>query len=128
MEERNVNESWKKFLTIPDNGFENIYSRSFCYDEMKVLSVLEQQSAFKGFCLEEAFWLVNRCYLLWDAAYRYKHTAYIKNIRSNMLAYDIVVNNDIYQLKRKDEEGYIDAYAERVGWYLIKQYEEIMQI
>ena len=128
MEERNINETWKGFLSISDNGFEDVYNRSFCYDEMKILSVLEKQPAFEGFCFEEAFWLVNRCYLLWDAAYRYKHSGYIKNIRSNMLAYDIVVNDDTYQLDREDEEGYSDAYAERVGWYLINQYRETMKI
>ena len=128
MEERTTNNTWKNFLTISNKGFEDVYSRSFCYDEMKILSVLEKQPAFEGFCFEEAFWLVNRCYLLWDAAYRYKHSGYIKNINSNMYAYDIVVNDNTYQLNREDEEGYSDAYAERVGWYLINQYRETMKI
>ena len=126
MEERNINKIWKEFFSISNNGFEDVYNRSFCYDEMKILSVLEQQPTFKGFCFEEAFWLVNRCYLLWDAAYRYKHSGYIRNINSNMYAYDIVVNDDTYQLDREDEEGYSDAYAQRVSWYLINQYKETM--
>lgn len=128
MEERNTDKIWKEFFSISSKGFEDVYSRLFCYDEMKILSVLEQQSAFEDFCFEEAFWLVNRCYLLWEAAYNYKHSGYIRNIRSNMLAYDIVVNDDTYQLDREDEEGYADAYAERVGWYLINQYKETMKI
>ena len=128
MGKNNINERWKGFLSMSDKGFEDIYSRSFCYDEMKILSVLEQQPAFEGFCFETAFWLVNRCYLLWDAAYRYKHSGYIKNIRSNMLAYSIVVNDETYQLDRDDEEGYSDAYAQRIGSYLIEKYKETMRI
>ena len=126
MEEKNTNKIWEEFFSIPSRGFEDVYNRSFCYDEMKILSVLEQQPVFVDLCFEEAFWLVNRCYLLWEAAYCYKHSDYIKNIRSNMLAYDIVTNDDTYQLDREDEEGYSDAYAERVGWYLIEKYKEIM--
>lgn len=124
----NINKIWKEFLSISNKGFEDVYSRSYCYDEMKILSVLEHQYLAKELSYEELFWLTNRCYLLWDAAYRYKHSGYIRNINSNMYAYNIVIEDDLYQLRGTEEEGYADAYAKRIGYYLLTKNKEIMRI
>ena len=125
---KDIDKMWKEFLSVSNKGFEDVYNRSYCYDEMKILSVLEQQYLAKELPYEELFWLTNRCYLLWDAAYRYKHSGYVKNINSNMCAYNIVAEDDIYQLRGTEEEGYADAYAKRVGYYLLNKNKEIMKI
>ena len=124
----NINKIWKEFLSVSNKGFEDVYDRLYCYDEMKISSVLDKQYLSAKLSYEELFWLVNRCYLLWNAAYRYKFSGHVKNINSDMYAYNIVAEDDLYQLRGMEEEGYADAYAKRVGYYLLTKNKEIMKI
>lgn len=125
MGNKNTNNNWKEFLSISNKGFEDVYSRMFCYDEMKILSVFEHIPVFKDLTYEVTFWLVNRCYLLWDAAYRYAMQKAPRNINSNQWAYNIVAEDTFYQIQDMNEEGYVDAYARRIGWHLYQENKEL---
>jgi len=101
----------------------DIYNASYTYDEMKIISILPET---KGSLYEEMCWLAHIIYQLWNAAYNYKYRDTDDESATDCFM-ELICANEFYQIQSREEEGYSQAYAERVAPKLIEEYLEIIK-
>ena len=98
----------------------DVYNYKYSYDEMKIMYLLPNK---KDLTYEDMCWIAHCIYELWNSSYESKFCAKVYN----KTAEEILMKDDFYQIQTREEEGYSQAYVERVAPRLIEKYLEIIR-
>ena len=110
-------------LIFSSYELEASYDESYCYDDMKIMFILYDSAAGTGIDYEHLCHLAVTIRHLWNAAFAQKHK--FPNVRKTIydkVIWEIVKREVKYSKLSREEEGYSQAYAFKIGEDIISKY------
>lgn len=99
------------------------YNENYCYDDMKIIFSLYKSAAGTGINYEHLCHLAVTMRHLWNAAFAQKHNFPnpLKTIYGKAI-WEIVKREEKYSRLSREEEGYSQAYALKIGKDIVSKY------
>ena len=110
---KTITELFKELFN--NDSIYDVYNYKYSYDEMKIMYLLPDK---KNLTYEDMCWIAHCIYELWNTSYESKFCVHT----NNKIAEEILEKDDFYQIQTREEEGYSQAYVNRVADKIIKEY------